>query len=391
VFVLVFSSATNHSQQVERELDRAVSSRLPIIPFRVEDVLPRESIEYYLAGQHWLDALTSPLDDHLARLSGAITTLMQRSAPPVAVAPQPAATEPAVPEVGLYAATTVEPTVEPAQAAQAAPPAAVPEPEELELAQFGPESEPEFLQEEHATGSETPTLEAETGVEEALEAEAEAEVELEAEVEPEVEVAPEAGPGPEVTAEPEPEGEAGPEIEVPVEAEPEVVAAEAQPESELATAVEEAEVEPEPPVVIQEAEAEALPEAEAQPDLTTLEVLASAAGPQAATTYEPPVGTEPEATLAARATPEPTVVAASETGVATGECPTPAAATVLVPEQVPEPPARDAAALAGVPSPGERSLEAAPAGRALHKPTLIAAAAVGIAWVVILVILDQLI
>jgi tRNA A-37 threonylcarbamoyl transferase component Bud32 len=86
VFVLVFSSATNRSQQVERELDMAVSSGLPILPLRVEDVLPRESIEYYLAGQHWLDALTPPLDDHLRRLAAAVATLLRRSPEPQAPA-----------------------------------------------------------------------------------------------------------------------------------------------------------------------------------------------------------------------------------------------------------------------------------------------------------------
>ena len=81
VFVLVFSSATNQSQQVERELDMAVASRLPLVPLRVEDVMPRESIEYYLAGQHWLDAITPPLDVHLARLSEAIAALLEQIGP----------------------------------------------------------------------------------------------------------------------------------------------------------------------------------------------------------------------------------------------------------------------------------------------------------------------
>ena len=92
VFVLVFSSATNQSHQVERELDMAVTSRLPMIPLRVEDVLPRESIEYYLAGHHWLDAFTPPLDDHLRRLSAAIATILRRSAAPAGRPAEEAAT-----------------------------------------------------------------------------------------------------------------------------------------------------------------------------------------------------------------------------------------------------------------------------------------------------------
>ena len=77
VFVLVFSAASNASNHVEHEVDRAVSCGLPILPLRVEDVMPCGSLEFYLAGQHWLDALTPPLADHLARLSVAITVLLQ--------------------------------------------------------------------------------------------------------------------------------------------------------------------------------------------------------------------------------------------------------------------------------------------------------------------------
>jgi len=80
VFVLVFSAASNASNQVEREVDRAVSCGLPILPLRVEDVMPCDWLEYYLAGQHWLDALTPPLEDHLARLSEAISVLLQPAA-----------------------------------------------------------------------------------------------------------------------------------------------------------------------------------------------------------------------------------------------------------------------------------------------------------------------
>ena len=80
VFVLVFSAASNASNQVEHEVDLAVSCGLPVLPLRVEDVMPCDSLEYYLAGRHWLDALTPPLEDHLARLSEAITVLLQPAA-----------------------------------------------------------------------------------------------------------------------------------------------------------------------------------------------------------------------------------------------------------------------------------------------------------------------
>ncbi|MGD0795870.1 MAG: toll/interleukin-1 receptor domain-containing protein, partial [Dehalococcoidales bacterium] len=40
VFVLVFSSDSNLSQQVLREVERAVSKGIPILPFRIADVTP---------------------------------------------------------------------------------------------------------------------------------------------------------------------------------------------------------------------------------------------------------------------------------------------------------------------------------------------------------------
>jgi len=43
VFVLVFSADSNLSQQVLREVERAVSKGIPILPFRIADVEPTKS------------------------------------------------------------------------------------------------------------------------------------------------------------------------------------------------------------------------------------------------------------------------------------------------------------------------------------------------------------
>jgi len=56
VMVLVFSRHSNDSPQVRREVERAVHKRLPIIAFRLDDVIPERSLEYFLSSQHWLDA-----------------------------------------------------------------------------------------------------------------------------------------------------------------------------------------------------------------------------------------------------------------------------------------------------------------------------------------------
>src|SRR5271163_2803116 len=62
--VLVFSANANESVQVKREVERAVAKAIPIIPFRIEDVLPTRSMEYFVSATHWLDAFTPPLERH---------------------------------------------------------------------------------------------------------------------------------------------------------------------------------------------------------------------------------------------------------------------------------------------------------------------------------------
>ncbi|HEX6954886.1 MAG TPA: toll/interleukin-1 receptor domain-containing protein [Agromyces sp.] len=104
--VLVFSSSANASPHIRRELELAVSNGIPILPFRVEDEVPSESLQYYLGGIHWLDALTPPLEAHLRHLAGTVRVLLDRNEPTLrgnraagAVAGSAAAT-PATPATG---------------------------------------------------------------------------------------------------------------------------------------------------------------------------------------------------------------------------------------------------------------------------------------------------
>ena len=68
VMVLVFSSHSNASPQVRREVERAVHKQLPVLAFRIEDALPSRSLEYFLSSQHWMDAFPPPRGPHYARL-----------------------------------------------------------------------------------------------------------------------------------------------------------------------------------------------------------------------------------------------------------------------------------------------------------------------------------
>jgi len=69
LMVLVFSSYSNASPQVRREVERAVHKEVPILPFRIEDILPSKSLEYFLSSQHWLDGFAPPREAQYERLS----------------------------------------------------------------------------------------------------------------------------------------------------------------------------------------------------------------------------------------------------------------------------------------------------------------------------------
>ena len=72
IMVVVFSTNSDKSQQVLNEVERATAKRLVIIPFRIEDVLPSKSMEYFLSSYHWLDARKPPIDPHLRTLVDAV-------------------------------------------------------------------------------------------------------------------------------------------------------------------------------------------------------------------------------------------------------------------------------------------------------------------------------
>jgi TIR domain len=94
VMILVFSASSNSSPQVRREVERAVSKELRILPFRLENVLPSRSLEYFLSSQHWMDGFPSPREPHYERLCGFLREWLHEEAPePTAstVAAMPAA------------------------------------------------------------------------------------------------------------------------------------------------------------------------------------------------------------------------------------------------------------------------------------------------------------
>ncbi len=82
IMVLVFSSQSNMSKHVYREVGTAVSKGITIIPFRIEDVQMSKRMEFFLGTTHWLDALSPPLENHIKRLAETIKGILQQPPEP---------------------------------------------------------------------------------------------------------------------------------------------------------------------------------------------------------------------------------------------------------------------------------------------------------------------
>jgi len=80
VMVVVFSHHSNESPQVMREVERAVHAGLAVLPFRIEDVAPSGSLEYFLSSMHWLDALSEDREAHIQSLATSIQAILDGDA-----------------------------------------------------------------------------------------------------------------------------------------------------------------------------------------------------------------------------------------------------------------------------------------------------------------------
>lgn len=76
VMVLILSEASNKSQHVLREVERAVGKNIPIIVFRIEKCSLSKSLEYFLLSNQWLDAKPDDMIT-LASLNSSIDRLLE--------------------------------------------------------------------------------------------------------------------------------------------------------------------------------------------------------------------------------------------------------------------------------------------------------------------------
>ena len=96
--VVVFNSNSNQSDFVAREVERAASKGIPIIPFRTEEVLPSKGIELFVSGAHWLDAMTPPIEAHIGKLVDVVSRFLNVDAEPSGAAMNGNAQEPTIDE-----------------------------------------------------------------------------------------------------------------------------------------------------------------------------------------------------------------------------------------------------------------------------------------------------
>lgn len=99
IMVLIFSQNANSSSQIKREVERAVDKEVYTIPFRIDDIKPTRSLEYFISTSQWIDAFTPPLENHLDKLVRTARAILAR--PAEAPVPALAASESAAPKLEI--------------------------------------------------------------------------------------------------------------------------------------------------------------------------------------------------------------------------------------------------------------------------------------------------
>jgi TIR domain len=75
LLVLVLSTAANRSKWVLREVMAADKRGLPIVPVRIEDVEPDDTLDFIVGPAQWLDAFPPPVDEHLDEIVRLVDSL----------------------------------------------------------------------------------------------------------------------------------------------------------------------------------------------------------------------------------------------------------------------------------------------------------------------------
>lgn len=127
LMLVILSESANHSNHVRIEVERGFNHDLVLLPFRVNNIKPEQSLEYFLSANQWLDATSGKPEDHFEDLYTHCAGLLgidKTEAPPVKTEEKPKAQEqPApLPVENVILPPVVEPPLMPPAPKQADPP-----------------------------------------------------------------------------------------------------------------------------------------------------------------------------------------------------------------------------------------------------------------------------
>lgn len=76
IMILVFSRHANASRQIKREVERADDKGVYTIPFRIDEIEPSKSLEYFISTAQWMNAFPAPLEPHLDALAQTVASVL---------------------------------------------------------------------------------------------------------------------------------------------------------------------------------------------------------------------------------------------------------------------------------------------------------------------------
>ena len=77
VTVLVLSDSSNSSRYVLREIEQSVSLGHGVLPVRIADIMPSDSLNFFVSSHHWFDAINGNLEEYLPKLYQVILPQIQ--------------------------------------------------------------------------------------------------------------------------------------------------------------------------------------------------------------------------------------------------------------------------------------------------------------------------
>jgi len=95
--VLLFSSASNKSRQIIKEISMADEENILVIPVRIENILPEGAIKLELQGRHWLDAFEGKedrIEKAAERIEQTLTRYSEKRSPKQDFVPKSKASRP---------------------------------------------------------------------------------------------------------------------------------------------------------------------------------------------------------------------------------------------------------------------------------------------------------